>query len=40
MSDLGWWYGYRTFWLEADGAEMAEMADKLMLLGSASAKQA
>jgi hypothetical protein len=30
---LGFLYDYRTFWLEADGEAMAEMADKLMLLG-------
>jgi hypothetical protein len=30
---LGFLSDYRTFWLAADGAAMAEMADKLMLLG-------
>jgi len=30
---MGFLYDYRTFWLEADGEAMAEMADKLMLLG-------
>jgi hypothetical protein len=38
MVGLGWWYDYRTFWLEADGAAMAEMADKLMFLDSAPAR--
>jgi hypothetical protein len=35
---MGFLSDYRTFWLEADGAEMAEMADRLMLLDSAPAK--
>jgi hypothetical protein len=30
---MGFLSDYRTFWLAADGAAMAEMADKLMLLG-------
>ena len=38
MVGLGFLSYYRTFWLEADGAAMAEMADKLMLLDSAPAR--
>ena len=38
MVGLGFLSDYRTFWLEADGPEMAEIADKLMLLDSAPAK--
>lgn len=38
MVGLGFLSDYRTFWLEADGAAMAEMADKLMLLDSAPAR--
>jgi hypothetical protein len=35
---LAFWDAYRTFWVEADGEAMAEMADTLMLLDSAPAK--
>ena len=35
---MGFLSDYRTFWMAADGAAMAEMADKLMLLNSASAQ--